>query len=71
MLKKSHRLLSVLKELAGLLEGAQLLVTLPLQVPLQDLLDQVKVCSLGSQKRTAGVRHSKHCKHLNIGKAGS
>lgn len=62
--ENSHRLLGVLKVLAGLLVGAQLLVTFPLQVPLEQLLDQVHVRPLGPQKQTAGVRCAEHCKQF-------
>lgn len=54
-LMKSDRVLGVLEVLASLLIGAQLLETLSLQVPLQDLLNQVHVRPLGSQKHIAGL----------------
>lgn len=61
-LMKSDRVLGVLEVLASLLIGAQLLETLSLQVPLQDLLNQVLVRPLGSQKHIAGLWPQKHCK---------
>lgn len=61
---KSDRVLSVLEVLASLLIGTQLLVTLSLQVPLQDLLNQVHVRPLGSQKPIASLWPPKHCKQF-------
>lgn len=65
-LMKSDRVLGVLEVLASLLIGTQLLVTLSLQVPLQDLLKQVHVRPLGSQKHIARLWPQKHCKQTSL-----
>lgn len=66
--RPSDRLLGVFEVLAGLLVATQFLVTLPLQVPLQDLLHQEQVGPFGPQEHTVGPqehivgpRSPKHC----------
>lgn len=54
------RLRDVFEELAGLLVAAQLLVTLALQVPLQDLLHQEFVCPFGPQEHILIPQSLKH-----------
>lgn len=56
----SDRLRDVFEELAGLLVAAQLLVTLALQVPLQDLLHQEFVCPFGPQEHILIPQSLKH-----------
>ncbi len=56
----SDRLVVVFKALSSLLVVAQLLVALPLQIPLQDLLHQEQVGPFGPQKHIVGPWSLKH-----------
>lgn len=62
--RESDRLGVVFEVLAGLLVVAQLLATLPLQVPLQDLLHQERVGPFGPQEHIVGRHSLEHFKYI-------
>lgn len=57
----SNRLFRVFEVFSGLLVVAQLLVTLPLQVPLQDLLHQEQIGPFGPQEHAVRRRRPPQC----------
>lgn len=60
---ESDRLVGVFEALSSLLIVAQLLITLPLQVSLQDLLHQEQVGPFGPQEHVVGPWSLKHWKY--------